>query len=1014
MQQLESFRLADSEAAFWIAAAHPRKTTDALGERLVEYLKRVMLHAAPLNSPRDLAFFLASYARDARARVENAGDLPALTAVRTALEEALGMKFEAEKGEHFFRSTLVQTLFYGVFSAWVLWHKERPQRADPFDWKAAAWTLHVPMIKALFEQVATPTKLGPLGLVEVLDWTAAALNRVDRPAFFEKFLETHAVQYFYEPFLEAFDPELRKELGVWYTPPEIVEYQVERVDKVLREELDIPDGLADPRVFVLDLCCGTAAYLVQVIRRIVQTIQTEKCEGVLSIVEAKEAAMNRVYGFELMPAPFVVAHLQMGLLLQSLRVPLDDAKGERAGIFLTNSLTGWDFTGANPQLKNWPELEAERAGAGKVKQETKILVIIGNPPYNAYAGVSPVEEQGLVEPYKAGLISDWGIKKFNLDDLYVRFFRIAERKIAERTGQGIVCFISNFSYLSDPSFVVMRQRFLKEFDTLWFDCLNGDSRATGKLTPEGKPDPSVFSTDFNREGIRVGTAIGLLVRKPKRSKKPTILHREFWGVDKRADIVASLKAKSFHQAYKVAEPNEGNRFSFRPSKVGKDYLGWPKATDLSGVPPFNGPVERRALALISIEREKLVDRMRAYFDLEVSDDQVAALYPSLMMTGNRIVGPEARTRILAGFSFDPKCIVRYPFKPFDVRWCYLENLRPLFSEPSPQLLKQRFPGNMFFVTRDTADKDIEGPPFYAASLVCDYDCISGHARHFPFRLRAAAPAMPKKKDDGNGEFDSILHEAAPARNPRGSHTTANLSPLARAYLAKLGIQHPDADADTAALIWLHALAIGYAPAYLTENADGVRQDWPRIPLPASKAGLLASAELGRQVAALLNTEMPVPGVTSGKLRPELKAVAELHSTSSPDFHVTGGWGHAGKEGVTMPGKGKMLTRGYRTEEELEQPLLDLLGKTTHDIYLNDTAYWRNVPEKVWDYTIGGYQVLKKWLSYREHGLLGRPLMTDEVREVTHIGRRLASLILLQPELDANYQRVKAATHDWQP
>ena len=110
-QHLESFRLADSEAAFWSAAAHPRRTADTLGERFTEYLKRVLLHAAPLNNPRDVAFFLASYARDARARVEHAGDLPALAAVRTALEEALGMKFEAEKGEHFFRSTLVQTLF---------------------------------------------------------------------------------------------------------------------------------------------------------------------------------------------------------------------------------------------------------------------------------------------------------------------------------------------------------------------------------------------------------------------------------------------------------------------------------------------------------------------------------------------------------------------------------------------------------------------------------------------------------------------------------------------------------------------------------------------------------------------------------------------------------------------------------------------------------------------------------------------------------------------------------------
>ena len=171
--------------------------------------------------------------------------------------------------------------------------------------------------------------------------------------------------------------------------------------------------------------------------------------------------------------------------------------------------------------------------------------------------------------------------------------------------------------------------------------------------------------------------------------------------------------------------------------------------------------------------------------------------------------------------------------------------------------------------------------------------------------------------------------------------------------------------------------------------------------------------MGQQVAALLDTEIPVPGVANGKLRPELKAVADLRCTGSPDFHITTGWGHAGKEGVTMPGKDKMLTRSYRTEEEFEKPLLDLLGKTTHDIYLNDTAYWRNVPEKVWDYTIGGYQVLKKWLSYRDHSLLSRALTTEEVREVTHIARRLAALILLQPELDANYQNVKAASHDWQ-
>ena len=1049
--QLEGFSIAPDEKSFWLATAHPRKTADALGERLLEYLKRVMLHSAPLNNPRDVAFFLASYARDARARVEGAGNLPALAAVRGALEEALGMKFEAEKGEHFFRSTLVQTLFYGVFSAWVLWHKQHSgtgkMPVPQFDWRSAAWTLHVPMIKALFEQVATPTKLGPLGLVEVLDWTAAALNRVDRAAFFERFVEDHAVQYFYEPFLEAFDPELRKQLGVWYTPPEIVQYQVARVDAALRDELDLPDGLADPRVFVLDPCCGTGAYLVEVLRKIEKTLKEEKGEGALAELSIKEAAQKRVFGFEIMPAPFVVAHLQMGLLLQNLSVPLDDAKSERAGIFLTNALTGWEFAGENPKLANWPELEAERLGAGKVKQEKPILVILGNPPYNAYAGISPEEEQGLVEPYKEGLVKEWGIKKFNLDDLYVRFFRIAERRIAEKTGNGIVSFISNFSYLADPSFVVMRQRFLQEFDSLWFDCLNGDSRETGKLTPEGKPDPSVFSTEYNREGIRVGTAIGTLVRSSRReeaqkSKEKSkslltsaatgeVFFRQFWGEDKRAELLESLKAKKFAKQYEKVEPAKENRFAFVPSKVVGDYLQWPRIPDFAATPSFNGPVERRAFALISVEKKPLVSRMVAYFDESVSNSEVERIYPSLMMTGNRIVGPEARKKVLSEFSFDESRIVRYPFKPYDIRWCYLENLRPLFSEPSPQLLEQRFKGNSFFITRDTADKDIEGSPFYFSPLVCDYDCISGHARHFPIRLRATPKAAAKKKDDGNGEFGNILQEAAPTYN--AGKITANLSPAARAYFAKLGIQNPDDDAETAALIWMHALAIGYSPAYLTENADGVRQDWPRIPLPDSKAALLASAELGKQVAALLDTENGVEGVTAGKLRPEFKTIAVL--SSAKNLTLTAGWGHAGQNGVTMPGKGRLETRASTAEEaaawaggasvpasrtpqdqaareDVRPTATASPGTSTHDVFLNESACWQNVPAKVWDYTIGGYQVLKKWLSYREFELLGRALTPDEAREVTHTARRIAALIRLQPELDQNYQAAKAAAFDW--
>ncbi|MCX6907465.1 MAG: N-6 DNA methylase, partial [Verrucomicrobia bacterium] len=371
--KLETYRLADNEADFWSAAAQPHKTAGLHGERFAEYLKRVMLHAAPIAAPETVAWFLASYARDARIRIEQQTGLPALAALRGALEEALGLKFEGAKGEHFFRSTLVQTLFYGVFSAWVLWHRENPARRDRFDWKTAAYYLRVPVIQALFEQVSAPTKLKPLGLMEALDWAVTVLSRVDREAFFKKFTTGHEIQYFYEPFLEAFDPALRKEFGVWYTPIEVVQYQVARVDTVLRDELGIADGLADPRVVVLDPCCGTAAYIVEVLKRIAATLR-DKHGDALCAAEVKKAAIERVFGFEILPAPFVVSHLQLGLLLQDLGAPLSDKKAERVGVYLTNSLTGWQPLKEPKQHVLFKEFEDERDAADHVKQSQRILV----------------------------------------------------------------------------------------------------------------------------------------------------------------------------------------------------------------------------------------------------------------------------------------------------------------------------------------------------------------------------------------------------------------------------------------------------------------------------------------------------------------------------------------------------------------------------------------------------------------------------------------------------------------
>ncbi len=1018
-EYLEGFSIGENETDFWQIADNPAEFSESEQERFAEFLKRVMLSNAPVTKPEDVAWFLASYARDAKARIETT-DISALATIQMALEDSLGITFEGEKGENFFRSTLVQTLFYGIFSAWVLWHKRNPKTTEKFNWRTAVWELRVPMIAVLFEQIATPSNLKNLDLVEVLDWTGNVLNRVVREKFFASFAEDDAVQYFYEPFLEAFDPNLRKELGVWYTPPEIVKYMVERVDRVLREELGLLDGLADETVYILDPACGTGAYLVEVLRRINQTLE-EKGEDATRGQKIKSAVAKRVFGFEILPAPFVVSHLQIGLLLEKLGVGLSEEKNERAGVFLTNSLTGWD---EEPKKKlPFPEFEEERDRAEQVKKKAKILVVLGNPPYNAFAGVSPEEENNLVEPYKEGLIDKWGIKKFNLDDLYIRFFRLAERKIAElEPRKGIVCYISNFSYLSDPSFVVMREKFLSEFDKIWIDCLNGDSRETGKTTPNGKPDPSIFSTEFNKAGIRVGTAIGLFVKKDENeTENSQVRFRHFWGRNKHEELLESLKGQTENVQtesnfdYEITNPKELNRFSLRPSDVSDVYHSWARLNDLA-IKNYVGLEECRGGDLIDIDEENLINRMKLYFDKSISWESIKKICKGLTKNMSGYNAFEAREMLLEIESYEDKKIMLFSVRPFDNRFCFYSSGTPLWNRPRPSLLKQINPKNWFLVSRFNSKANPDGNPVCFSKYLFDKQMITRNPSAFPVYLFG---------EEKNGNQDNLFGATE-------TETRANLSETAREYLQKLDFADVDngeiatekgATLDAASLVWFHALAIGYSSSYLEENADGIRQDFPRIPLPLKREDLIASALLGRRISDLLDTEKQVAGITAGKLPDALRTICvPTHAAGlqfqDKDFRVTANWGYGGKNGITMPGKGKTNLRDYsqteldaldKTGEEsglkLEE-MLEILGAKTFDVYLNDNAFWRNVPENAWNYYIGGYQVLKKWLSYREFALLGRNLKLEEITEVTNIIRRISAILLLEPKLNENYRKIK--------
>ena len=968
--KLETFRLADSAEDFLRKLEKPRAFARDVGAGLGEYLARALSHRAALAEPRDLAWLLASYARDGLARVEAADDAPSLQAVRSALEEALGVQFEGERGAHFFHSTLVQTLFYGVFSAWVLWARQLPPPTGAFDWRTAVWHLRAPVLRALFQQLSDPGRLQPLGLVEVLDWTAAALDRVDRPAFFARFQEGEAVPYFYEPFLEAFDPDLRKQLGVWYTPTEVVRYMVARVDKALKDDLGIPDGLAAENVYVLDPCCGTGAYLAEVLHRIAANLEGQGL-GALTGARVKQAATQRVFGFEIMPAPFVVAHLQVGLALQDLGAPLADDETERAGVYLTNALTGWEPRTTKPLP--FPELEEERDRAERVKQETPILVILGNPPYNGFAGMAVDEERELSQAYR----STNRVRRpegQGLNDLYVRFFRMAERRIADKTGQGVVCFISNYSWLDGLSFTGMRERYLEAFDAIRIDCLNGDKYKTGKVAPDGSPDPSIFSTESDPVGIQVGTAIATLVRKADHAPADAVGFRHFWGQAKPAELIATAEGES-GVLYEGIKPVLPLGLPFVQTAVSDAWFDWPSLPDLFPV-SFPGVKTSRDGFLVDVDLDRLKARISDYFDAALSHEEIARRYPGAMKTTARFDARAVRDALLKRGGPDETGFVRFAYRPFDNRWLYWEAETKLLDEKRADYRPHVFEGNVWLVTQQKPRREWS-PPQVISHIGC-LDLLDRGATCIPLRLRE------------DGVVKANLKQAKYAGDKTVQH-----------YLDRLGPGAED--------LFYHVLATLHDPAYRKANAGALRMEWPRIPLPGWPDGeakgaadaLVESAARGRELAVLLDPDTPVLGVTKTPLRLEMAAIAvpattDGHDMSGEDFAMTAGWGHFGAGDAVMPGQGRIVERAYTADERARlvgathaSPLHD---HTTLDIYLNGNAYWRNVPAAVWNYRLGGYQVLKKWLSYRERTILDRPLKPGEVQHVSDTARRIAAIL----------------------
>ena len=984
---------------------------------LADLLEHAFTDYAVLREPRALARVFARLARHAL------DDLPrTFDAVRPLLDDyrdGLGLTFDEARGEAFFRSSLVQTAFYGLFASWTVWAAE--QRADVFDWRRVGEYLRVPFLGGLFHDFNHPARLKELRLGPHLDRASTLLRKIDRAAFFERFgaqtLDSElsksdaALTYFYEPFLEAFDPRLREDLGVWYTPPAIVRYQVERIDQLLRAELGCPDGFADERVVVLDPCCGTGAYLLEVLRRIATTVRA-RGEEALVAAEVHRAITSRVIGFEILTAPFVVAHMQIAFFLANLGLaPKEDV---RARVILTNALTGWREDA--DQKFNFPEIKAEHDLARAVKRSERIVVILGNPPYNAFAGAAMDEEADLVDHYKgvtrkaaraeahgavarkggrkvmvatgeSRLSRDWGVRKQRLDDLYVRFFRLAEERIGEHAEFGVASFISNASFLAGRSHPIMRESLLATFDRIWVDNMHGN-RLARERTPSGESCETLFNV-AESSGIKVGTAITTMVRRPVRSGPARVFVRDFWGraLAKRQALIDSLhmdaktpewleaqaKTSEGPRPYTELSPTKASWFRFAGGASGVGYAEWPSLPELFGE-WFQGIEPNRGLrdSLIDHDRGRLAQRMRLYFTSERLDEVTAAL-PELMAKRSRYE-PEAVWNVLRKSSrFDEAQVTPYLLFPFDQRWIYYETGAKLLNERRPVFWDNRA-DNEFLLAVPQARRSSESRPLFARTLV---------DRHI--------------HDRGCFAFPRTVRMGDLIKTPEANLREPAWKALSTAY----GLQGTRGSPDAVALVgrlFRAALAVMHSPVYEADHAEALVHDWAHLPLPREVAALDVLVALGDRVATLLDPSADASGVVTELLGPDAPGrLARMDRTNGGTTPIEGEPLQY-TYGASSPGR--WVARPYRDDE----PRDEAWGEDTGDVGIHDGFRFANVPREVWEYELGGYPVLKKWLGYRQQkDRGGEALGLPELRWFRQMVQRVAALLSLGPRLDAAYE-----------
>ncbi|NET58479.1 MAG: N-6 DNA methylase [Symploca sp. SIO2E6] len=781
--------------------------------KVTELIEAFLNHkGAVISSPEDLAKQMARLTKSIRLATEETLKAETQAGELHQLKRGFNEILLPDLDDPAFADMYAQSISYGLFAARVGHAQDLGNQ--PFNRCTAGTYIPAtnPFLKRLFNTIVQTDLIGQINWA--IDDLVQLLAMVNMSSILENFgrrtRTEDPVVHFYETYLAAYDKALRKSRGVYYTPEPVVSFIVRSVDAILKERFNLPLGLADnskdsvtqqPRVQILDPATGTGTFLYGVVNQIYQNLEAMEMAGSWNQY-VQENLLGRLYGFELLMAPYAIAHLKLGLQLQDLGYQFSGK--QRLGIYLTNTL---DEALKKSEVLFGQFVAQEANEASAIKRDVPVMVVLGNPPY-AYESRNTGEWiSGLIRDYYQ--IDGEPLGERNpkgLQDDYVKFIRFFQWRI-EQTGYGVLAFVTNHGYLDNPTFRGMRQSLMQSFTDIYILDLHGNAKKK-ETCPDGSPDQNIFD-------IQQGVSIGIFIKEHKKASLAQVHHAELWGN-------RSVK-------YEILTCDDVNRIKWTDiAPLSPDYLFTKQNTEFKADYDRGWQVsdifQFQSMGITSGDDGFLYDfsvkELKEKIDNALRETKVIQADKTLLRTQRwaaRIINKDWKLSLYR--PFDQRAILYCPYILERAR----EKLANQFKEQNIGLITIRR-------TRERANTQ-----FFVTEIIADKSIISSvdNANIFPLY----------QYPDTESEQGNLLRDLP--ESDRFTSPTPNLSSdFLNAIREKLGyIPTPEA-------IFYYAYAIFHNPTYRQRYAEFLKIDFPRLPLTSNDELFQALGKKGQELVEL--------------------------------------------------------------------------------------------------------------------------------------------------------------------